>query len=172
MEERTKAADNYATTFFTKQLMYPQKKTRRCINWRNAKQSPLQRISSQPQGEHAEGGTFNDLHPAPLPAPSAQTHPARQPLEAHPRMFRSSNRWYTRRQSAELGSKCARWRRTRRAGSSGAGRRSAPAGLRFRACGSARADRANCAAAQRPLPAVDRGQCRARQGASSSSGRR
>ena len=162
MEERTKAADNYATTFFTKQLMYPQKKTRRCINCRNAKQSPLQRISSQSQGEHAEGGTFNDLHPEPLPAPSAQTPPVRQPLEAHPHMFRSSNRWYTRRQSAGLGSKCARRRRTRRAGSSGAGRRSVPAGLRFRACGSARADRANCAAAQRPLPAVDRGQCRAR----------
>lgn len=96
MEERTKAADDYATTFSTnnlcKQLMYPQKKTRRCINWRNAKQSPLQRISSQSQGEHAEGGTFNDLHPAPLPAPSAQTHPARQLLEARPHMFRSSNR--------------------------------------------------------------------------------
>lgn len=25
MEERTKAADNYATTFFTKQLMYPER---------------------------------------------------------------------------------------------------------------------------------------------------
>lgn len=172
MEERTKAADNYATTFFTKQLMYPQKKTRRCINCRNAKQSPLQRISSQSQGEHAEGGTFNDLHPEPLPAPSAQTPPVRQLLEARPHMFRSSNRWYTRRQSAELGSKCARWRRTRRAGSSGAGRHSAPAGLRFRACGSAGADRASCAATQRLLPAVDRGQCRARQGASSSSGRK
>ena len=96
MKEMTKAVDDYATTFSTnnlcKQLMYPQKKTRRCINWRNAKQSPLQRISSQPQGEHAEGGTFNDLHPEPLPAPSAQTHPARQPLEARPHMFRSSNR--------------------------------------------------------------------------------
>ena len=149
-----------------------QKKTRRCLNCRNAKQSPLQRICPQSQGEHAEGGIFNDLHPALPPAPSAQTPPVRQPLEAHPRMFRLSNRWYTRRQSAELGSKCARWRRTRRAGSSGAGRRSAPAGLRFRACGSAEADRVNCAAAQRPLPAVDRGQCRARQGASSSSGRR
>lgn len=96
MEERTKAADDYATTFFAnnlcKQLMYPQKKTRRCINWRNAKQSPLQRISSQPQGEHAEGGTFNDLHPEPLPAPSAQTPPVRQLLEARSHMFRSSNR--------------------------------------------------------------------------------
>lgn len=96
MEERTKAADDYATTFFAnnlcKQLMYPQKKTRRCINWRNAKQSPLQRISSQSQGEHAEGGIFNDLHPELPPAPSAQTHPARQPLEARPHMFRSSNR--------------------------------------------------------------------------------
>lgn len=96
MEERTKAADDYATTFSTnnlcKQLMYPQKKTRRCINWRNAKQSPLQRISSQPQGEHAEGGTFNDLHPAPPPAPSAQTPPVRQLLEARSHMFRSSNR--------------------------------------------------------------------------------
>lgn len=25
MEERTKAADDYATTFFTKQLMYPER---------------------------------------------------------------------------------------------------------------------------------------------------
>lgn len=55
MEERTKAADNYATTFFTKQLMYPQKKTRRCINCRNAKQSPLQRICPQSQGDTLKG---------------------------------------------------------------------------------------------------------------------
>lgn len=48
MEERTKAADDYATTFFTKQLMYPKRS--------HAK--PLQRISSQSQGEHAEGGEF------------------------------------------------------------------------------------------------------------------
>lgn len=96
MKEMAKAVDDYATTFFAnnlcKQLMYPQKKTRRCINWRNAKQSPLQRISSQSQGEHAEGGTFNDLHPEPPPALSAQTPPVRQRLEARPRMFRLSNR--------------------------------------------------------------------------------
>lgn len=92
MEERTKAADDYATTFFTKQLMYPRKKPQWCINWRNAKQSPLQRICPQPQGEHAEGGIFNDLHPALPQAPSAQTPPVRQLLEARPHMFRSSNR--------------------------------------------------------------------------------
>lgn len=92
MEERTKAADDYATTFFTKQLMYPRKKTRQCDNCRNAKQSPLQRISSQSQREHAEGGTFNDLHPALPQAPSAQTPPVRQLLEARPHMFRLSNR--------------------------------------------------------------------------------
>lgn len=50
MEERTKAADDYAATFFTKQLMYPERS--------HGKQSPLQRISSQSQGEHAEGGYF------------------------------------------------------------------------------------------------------------------
>lgn len=36
MEERTKAADDYAATFFTKQLMYPERS--------HGKQSPLQRI--------------------------------------------------------------------------------------------------------------------------------
>lgn len=96
MKEMAKAVDDYATTFFAnnlcKQLMYPQKKTRQCDNCRNAKQSPLQRISSQSQGEHAEGGTFNDLHPALPQAPSAQTPPVRQLLEARPHMFRSSNR--------------------------------------------------------------------------------
>lgn len=59
MKERAKAVDDYATTFFAnnlcKQLMYPQKKTRRCINWRNAKQSPLQRICPQPQGNTLKG---------------------------------------------------------------------------------------------------------------------
>lgn len=50
MEERTKAADDYAATFFTKQLMYPERS--------HGKQNPLQRISSQSQGEHAEGGYF------------------------------------------------------------------------------------------------------------------
>ena len=59
MKEMAKAVDDYATTFFAnnlcKQLMYPQKKTRRCINWRNAKQSPLQRISSQSQGDTLKG---------------------------------------------------------------------------------------------------------------------
>ena len=59
MKGTAKAVDDYATTFFAnnlcKQLMYPQKKTRRCINWRNAKQSPLQRISSQSQGDTLKG---------------------------------------------------------------------------------------------------------------------
>ena len=59
MKEMAKAVDDCATTFFAnnlcKQLMYPQKKTRQCDNWRNAKQSPLQRICPQPQGDTLKG---------------------------------------------------------------------------------------------------------------------
>lgn len=149
MEERTKAADDYATTFSTnnlcKQLMYPQKKTRRCLI-ADAKQSPLQGICPQSQGDTLKG-VFSMIF--------IRNHCQRR-QHKHLRCASCSKRARTcfgRRTGGihvvnqqNWGRNARRWRRTRRAGSSGAG------GVQpLLGCGFARADQQRLAGQIAPL---------------------
>lgn len=96
MKERAKAVDDYATTFFAnnlcKQLMYPERSQGGALIVGMQSKAPSNASARNRRENTLKGGIFNDLHPEPLPAPSAQTPPVRQLLEARPHMFRSSNR--------------------------------------------------------------------------------